>query len=101
MISTAEESRERKDQVLITLFRETTTLGVRLRTLERRKLARQVVSVKTRFGPIRVKLGILKGNVTTVAPEYEDCKAAAREFGASLQSVYDLAKEAAWRMMDE
>ena len=92
---------EKLEEVLATIFTETTTLGVRIRKMERRKLVKKTISAKTRFGPIRVKLGMLKGNVTTVAPEYEDCKAAAREFGASLGDVYDGAKEAAWRMMRE
>jgi len=92
---------DRLEDVLATVFTETTSLGVRIRKVERRKLARKIITVKTRFGEVRVKLGMLKGNVTTMAPEYEDCKAAAREFGASLRDVYDLAKEAAWRMLGE
>jgi len=92
---------EMLEDVLATIFTETTTLGVRIRKMERRKLVKKTISAKTRFGLIRVKVGMLKGNVTTVAPEYEDCKAAAREFGASLGDVYDGAKEAAWRMLRE
>ena len=37
------------------LFRETSTLGVRTRRESRMLLAREIVSVDTSFGPIRVK----------------------------------------------
>lgn len=69
------------------LLRETGTLGVRRHLAERTKLARQHVTVETRFGPIRVKLGRLDANAQHAWPEYEDCAAAARRAGAALIDV--------------
>jgi hypothetical protein len=63
------------------LFGEGTTLGVRRRRVERTELPRRVVAVRTPWGRVRVKTGTLGGKVVHAAPEYEDCRALAREAG--------------------
>lgn len=83
---------DKLDEVLSTLFAETTSLGVRIQSIERRKLAREIVSVKTRFGKIRVKVGRVGGAAKNIAPEYEDCKRIATEQGVPLKNVYDEAR---------
>jgi hypothetical protein len=70
------------------LFRETTTLGVRVRESERWCLEREWVEVETRWGKVRVKLGRLGGEVVTIAPEYDDCRRVAETTGAALKEVY-------------
>jgi uncharacterized protein (TIGR00299 family) protein len=75
------------------LFEETTTLGVRLQKVDRRKLFREVKTVKTRFGDIKVKIGKTGGVVKSIAPEYEDCKKVAIEKGLSLRDVYEDVKK--------
>ncbi|MCL4545625.1 MAG: nickel pincer cofactor biosynthesis protein LarC [Chloroflexi bacterium] len=60
------------------LFRETTTLGIRVQTVERIALDRRWETVETPFGAVRIKLGILNGQVVNVAPEFEDCARVAR-----------------------
>ena len=69
------------------LFREGTTLGVRRRRVERTELPRRVVSVKTRYGPVRVKVGEHGGEAVHVAPEYEDCRALAAKAKVPLREV--------------
>ena len=71
-----------------TLFRETSTLGVRSTAVQRDRLERRWERVETAYGPIRVKLGLLGSAVTNRAPEYEDCAAAARKHGVALKVVY-------------
>jgi hypothetical protein len=78
------------------LFRQTTTFGVRRHVSRRTKMSRDVQTVETAFGPIRVKIGLREGRVQLVAPEYDDCAAAARAGGASLHEVM-FAAESAWR----
>lgn len=86
-------AREETAQTLMdTLFRETTTLGVRFSRLERRTLPREVRTVETQFGAIRVKLALLDGQVRSVAPEYDDCHTAALKHGVPIASVYDAAR---------
>jgi uncharacterized protein (DUF111 family) len=69
------------------LFREGTTLGVRRRSVERTELPRRVVSVRTPYGPVRVKVGELSGEIVHVAPEYEDCRALAAKAKVPLREV--------------
>ena len=76
------------------VFAETTTLGLRISTAERRVLERELVTVETPYGPVRVKLGRRNGRVVNVAPEYEDCRRAALERGVPLKEVMQAAREA-------
>jgi hypothetical protein len=77
------------------LFDETTTLGVRSYEVERRALAREFVEVNTKFGAINVKVARRDdGSVSNVAPEYEDCRAAAARANVSLHVVETAARAA-------
>jgi uncharacterized protein (TIGR00299 family) protein len=69
------------------LLTETTTLGVRMRQEQRRILEREHVTVQSAWGPIRVKLGRLQGEVVNCAPEFEDCRKIAESAGVPLKSV--------------
>ena len=69
------------------VFRETTTLGVRRSLATRQTLQREVVTVETAFGAIRVKVARMNGRTLNVAPEYDDCRAAATENGVPLKRV--------------
>jgi uncharacterized protein (TIGR00299 family) protein len=73
---------------------ETTAFGVRRTTAERRKLRREVVSVKTKFGEVAVKLGRLNGGVIQASPEFESCRRIAEEAQVPVRAVYDAAKKA-------
>ena len=74
------------------IFKETTTLGIRYYDVSRKKINRKIESVKTRFGRVRVKLGSLNGSVSTISPEYEDCKLLARKTNRPLRKIYEEAK---------
>jgi pyridinium-3,5-bisthiocarboxylic acid mononucleotide nickel chelatase len=80
------------------LFRETTTLGVRRRLVERATCERELATVETPLGPVRVKRKRWQGHELGAAPEYEDCAALARQHGLPLRVVYALAIEAASKM---
>jgi len=69
------------------LFRESTTIGLRIYTAERRTLDRSHVTVDTTYGPLRVKVSRLEGEVLNFAPEYDDCQKVARERGVPLKMV--------------
>jgi uncharacterized protein (TIGR00299 family) protein len=87
---------ERREAVARALLAETTTLGVRMRPVERIELAREHVEVETPYGPVRVKVGRLGGEILSAQPEHDDCLARARERGAPLKEVIAAAL-AAWR----
>jgi hypothetical protein len=69
------------------LFAETTTLGVRRRRVERDVLGREVRTVETRYGPVRIKVALLDGVELGAQPEHDDCLARARERGVALREV--------------
>lgn len=73
------------------ILRETTAFGVRRSLAERRKLKREFVTVKTKFGPITVKLGMLNGKTVQAAPEFESCKKAAHRARLPLKQIYEAA----------
>ena len=78
--------------MLDTIFRETTSIGVRIQEVGRKKLSREVRTVETPFGKIRVKISKLGDEIMTVTPEYEDCKRAAEEKQVPLKTVMEEAK---------
>ncbi|MBI5968444.1 MAG: nickel pincer cofactor biosynthesis protein LarC [Deltaproteobacteria bacterium] len=66
------------------ILRESTTLGVRRYIVGRKKLAREIQEVETKYGRVRVKIsGELR-----FQPEYDDCKRIALEKGVPIQEVY-------------
>ena len=76
------------------IFCETPTLGVRRVPMERTVLKRRRLTVETPYGSIRCKVAELPDGSTRVAPEYEDCRAAARTFDVPLREVMAAAREA-------
>ena len=69
------------------LLRETTTLGIRMHREQRSCLSRRHLSVSTSYGEIRIKVGALLGEELNAMPEYEDCRAAARQHKVPLKQV--------------
>ena len=80
------QSLEQKGVELI--LRETPTLGVRSRPIERYAAEREVVTMDTDLGEVRVKLKYLAGEIVAASPEYEDCRRIALESGRPLQEIY-------------
>ena len=78
------------------LFAETTTLGVRSHTTQRRCLPREWESVTTPYGEVRMKLARINGKVLHISPEYEDCRKLAEANSVPLQSVMQQAMHS-WR----
>ena len=81
-------SAENESETVDLVMRETSTLGVRVRRLERIEAERDVVQVETSLGKVAVKLKRLNGVVVSIAPEYEDARARALEHSLSLQEVF-------------
>ncbi len=77
------------DAVLSVIFRETSTLGVRIQHVERKKLPRSQRRVTTSLGIVEVKAVSVDGTERLV-PEYEECKRLAVERHLPLLEVYRL-----------
>lgn len=80
-----------QDKISEVVFRETPTLGVRFLELDRFSLPRKTVRVKTRFGPVRIKIGSLDSRPSVASPEYEDVKRIARRKNLSFRQARKLA----------
>ena len=78
---------ELREPLTSLLFKESTSIGVRYEEMSRTCLARAVETVETSFGPIRVKVARRDGRVLNVAPEFDDCIAAAQKQSVSVKDV--------------
>ncbi|TAD98731.1 MAG: nickel pincer cofactor biosynthesis protein LarC [Oscillatoriales cyanobacterium] len=74
-----------------TIFRETTTLGIRRSTQQRTILHREIQKVQTKYGPVHIKVAKSGEMITNVQPEYEDCAEIARLNNISWREVHRLA----------
>ncbi|MDA0577756.1 MAG: nickel pincer cofactor biosynthesis protein LarC [Verrucomicrobia bacterium] len=83
-----------RETLLDLMFRESTSFGIREYLTQRTMLERRHVSVKTRYGSIRIKEGIWKGRVVTRAPEHDDCAVAAKKHNLPLRVIYAAATKA-------
>jgi hypothetical protein len=77
-----------RDRVIDSLLRESTTLGVRFHRVERTALDREMREVETPYGRVRVKIGTRAGAEMNVQPEYEDCKALAKQHNVPVKRVW-------------
>jgi len=75
-------------------WRHSTSLGVRERRQERWILPRQLETMVTPLGPVRVKRADLPGGGKRRKPEHDDLAALAREHNLSLQQVRDRVAQA-------
>jgi uncharacterized protein (TIGR00299 family) protein len=73
---------EKREVLTAILFRETTTLGIRFHTAERRVQGRKWIEVQTPHGMVRVK-----DAEHGFAPEYEDARKVAEMSGVPLKTI--------------
>ncbi len=69
------------------LFRESSTLGIRVRREKRYALPRHHEAVITPWGEVRIKVAGANGAPSQYAPEYEDCRRIAAEHHVPLKHV--------------
>jgi uncharacterized protein (DUF111 family) len=86
---------EIEESICELVFRETSTLGVRVQELVRHELAREIRAVKTHLGVVNVKLALgSDGKILNAAPEYADCRRLAVENTVPIKEIYRLALDA-------
>ena len=87
-------SENKVDELTEIIFNETTTLGVRLSSLQKRRLlSREIRSVDTSLGTVRVKIRALDESRKAITPEYDDCKALAKKLGRPIQEISEIIKK--------
>jgi len=83
-------SDEKTEKIVNILLKETTTLGVRiLKKVQRYSLKRNVETVDTEWGKVRVKIAKSGDKIINIAPEYEDCKKISLENNIPIKEVYN------------
>lgn len=86
--------RSKTPAILDTLFRETTSIGVRIQEVGRKKLTREIKYVDTIYGKLRIKISRRGDEILTITPEYEDCRKIAEERQIPLKHILEEAKKA-------
>jgi pyridinium-3,5-bisthiocarboxylic acid mononucleotide nickel chelatase len=76
-----------KTELIETIFNETTTLGVRVNTVDRYTLSRETNAVETPWGNVRVKIIEEPDGRIVTSPEFEDCKRIARAKNIPLKQI--------------
>ena len=74
---------ENREALAQLIFSETSALGLRIYTAERRVQARTWTEVETTYGKVRMKVS----GEGSYAPEYEDCRKLAVESGVALRQI--------------
>ena len=79
------------DKLSDIIFKETSTIGIRMQDMKRITLNREIRTVQTELGEVRVKLVVVRG-LERIQPEYEDCIRLAEENNLSFNEVYEIVK---------
>jgi len=74
------------DAVSQTIYSQTSTIGLRIQSIGRRKLQRREIEIQTQFGTIKAK-AVLRDGKEIILPEFEDCKRIAEEKHLSVLDV--------------
>jgi uncharacterized protein (DUF111 family) len=70
------------------VFTESTTIGVRHQTMQRECLDRELVTVATPWGDVRVKVARQAGRVLNAQPEFDDVARLASGHGVPIKDVH-------------
>ena len=85
---------ELREPLTATIFRETTTIGVRYREMLRECLDRETIHVATPLGTVRFKIAKRNGDVLNASPEFDDCVRLAAEHNLPTKQVQAVATQA-------
>ena len=77
---------EKLNPIIDLIYANTSTIGLRIQKVSRRKLPRREVMVETSFGRVRAK-SVLRNGKESIAAEFEECKRISEERGLPLLEV--------------
>ena len=78
---------DKKENLIALLYTETSTLGVRVSTVERNCLEREIQKVETEFGEIDVKIAKYKGEIVNAKPEYDQIREVAVKLEIPMREI--------------
>lgn len=88
-----------KEALIRRILTESTTLGVRCHSVERRLLHRESVCLKTPYGEVSAKKVFGPDGQIRIVPEYEVCRQIAREKEIPIRTVYQTIGQHAENLM--
>jgi pyridinium-3,5-bisthiocarboxylic acid mononucleotide nickel chelatase len=88
-----------RDIMTQVLLQETSSFGVRYYKVGRTILEREIKTVKTSYGLIKVKIGKLDGRTLQASPEYEDCQKTSKINKVPVKNIYDEAYSLAKKLI--
>ena len=91
--------KDKEQEATEVILRETPTLGIRTRRVDRYVAGREMVSIQTELGPIDVKVKLVDGKAIGAAPEPDEVRRIALETGKPFQEVYQRTTEEARRQL--
>ncbi len=87
IVLTAICTNDRKEDLTNIILSETTSIGLRFYKAARNTLDREIKTVKTKWGNVRVKKSWQGNGIKKTTPEYEDCKKIASRHNIPLIDV--------------
>ncbi len=82
------------DPLLDSLFRETSSIGVRYFPVERRILKREFVTVEVLGEPVKIKRALIGDEEVNLQPEYDDCRIIAEKKHIPVKTIIAMAIKA-------
>ena len=79
---------EYQDKLLSLMLQETSTLGVRIINSNRYAADREIMTLNTSLGNVNIKVKKINDSITSISPEYEDCKNIALSQEVPLYEVF-------------
>lgn len=80
--------KEFETKIINTIFKQTSSIGVRKHIVEKIALKRDFLLLKTSFGEISIKCSYLDGKLNNYKAEYEDCKKLAIKNNVDIETIY-------------
>ena len=77
-----------QETVAVAIFKNSSTIGIRTRETDRFTLERTWITVVTKFGPVRMKVGSWKGEIVNAQPEFEDVKSISKASNTPVKIVH-------------
>ncbi len=78
-----------EERICQILLQETSTLGVRVMPVSRHEAQREMRSVETRFGQVKVKIKFQDGQIAQATPEFDDCARLSKELDVPVIQVIE------------
>lgn len=72
------------------LFRNTTTIGIRFYDARRKTLKREIKTIQTKFGDVRIKISRIDNRVINISPEYDDVKVLSKKTDLPIKKIIEV-----------